>query len=72
MVDCGMAGLRAALTAPSGVDEAVILAAGGPSLAFRREGSRIGGGFEAGCAKSFAAEAAREGSSVDGSDERGT
>ena len=52
MVDCGKAGLRAALTAPSGLDELVMLLGVRLSAGFRKDGSRIGGGFDVGVAKS--------------------
>lgn len=40
--DCGNPGLRAAFSAPRGVDEAVMAGIGGESLVLRNEGSRGG------------------------------
>ena len=72
MVDCGKAGLRAALTAPSGLDELVMLFGIGLSVGFRKEGSRIGGGFDEGVAKSWAAIAGGEVFSEDEFGDMGT
>ena len=72
MVDCGKAGLRAALTAPSGLDELIMLLGVRLSAGFRRDGSRIGGGFDVGVAKSWAAIAAEEVFSEDESGDTGT
>lgn len=57
IVDCGMGGLRAALTAPSGLDEGFMLLGLDVSIGFRNEGSRRGAGLE-GLAKSLVAESA--------------
>ena len=50
--DCGSPGLRAALRAPRGVDEAVMAGVAGESLELRNEGSRGGWDEEGGCPKS--------------------
>ena len=72
MVDCGKAGLRAALTAPSGLDELVMLLGVRLSAGFRKDGSRIGGGFDVGVAKSWVAMAVEEVFSGDDSGDMGT
>lgn len=72
MVDCGKAGLRAALTAPSGLDELVMLLGAGLSVGFRKDGSRIGGGFDGGVTKSWTAMAVEEVFSEDESGDMGT
>ena len=72
MVDCGRVGRRAALTAPSGLDKLVMLLGAGLSAGFRRDGSRISGGFDGGVAKSWAAMAVEEAFSDDDSGDLGT
>lgn len=49
---CGNPGLRAALRAPRGVDEAVMAGNAGESLVFLSEGSRGGSDEDDGCPKS--------------------
>ena len=72
MFDCGNAGLRAALTAPSGLDGLVMLLGIELSEGFRKDGSRIDGGFDGGVAKSWAAMVVEAAFSEVGSGDMGT